>query len=112
MIIVDPDDATHSITVYSRDVDDGNVILYIVPQQTTTEDTEVVVGTFNLGLLTFDVTYDFNEGEWYWMKVYNDDSTVLINRSVIFCTATPENYKLTEDYVTPTEVDTGFIVKK
>lgn len=97
MKVVSPNTSVNTIKLIPR----TNTFLGVMFQMTN-ETTKEVINLnipffyYDKGIMTFDVTFDFNEGDKYGFKLYNDND--IYYRGKIFATAQqPQNYELSKD---------------
>ena len=97
MKVVNPNTSVNTIKLIPR----TNTFLDInfeMTNETTKEVIDLNILTFHYsnGVLVFDVTFDFNEGDKYSFKLYNGND--IYYRGKIFATAQqPQNYELSKD---------------
>lgn len=112
MIILTPITTAQEVNVYVRDTTGSTFNVIVIDESLNSTDTNVVSGTITDYILTLDVTYNFVEGRFYGLKIYN--GTDLINFSKIYCTEQTdlENYSVTDSYYTQIDkTETTYVTK-
>ena len=102
MKVVNPDLATNTIKLIPRnnDLTPFNITLI---NETTKEVTELVLTayTYVYGVLSFDLTFDFNEGDKYefkcWISFFGGSEVVYYRGKIFATTQIPQNYELSKD---------------
>ena len=112
MIILTATDTAQQVTPYVRYHTDTTYTVTVMDESLNSTDSNVVVGSYEDGILTINVTYDFIEGRFYGLKIYSGSD--LINFSKIYTTEQTdlENYSVTDGYYTQiTKTETTYITK-
>lgn len=96
MIVISPNDSSHTIKVIPRTLNVDNDHTFSL----TNEDTRVSVDvsntkSINNAYIDYVVSITNTEGQSYSLKITDDTTTLVVWRGKIFCTTqTTQNYKI------------------
>lgn len=113
MVIVEAIDTAQNISVYTREHTGTSYSVEIIDESLNSSDTNTVEGGYGDGMLSINITYDFQEGRFYSLKIYR--LGVLITFQKIYCTDQTDfdKYSVLDGYYTqPTKEETTYIIKE
>lgn len=114
MITLLPIATAQEVSVLIRDTASSYTAV-IVNEETTTSTSQVIAANYSDGLLTFDLTYSFAEGRFYWLRINNTSTGRNLNKSKIYATEQTDfqTYDLTDGYYDEiVKTKTDFYVKE
>jgi hypothetical protein len=95
MKVVDPNNATHNITLIPR-FETSSALTLVLYNETTQEST-TVTNTYDIrdGNLTITYDFTFTDKDKFQIKI-TDGTDVIYRGKIIATTQTPQDYKLTD----------------
>jgi len=87
----------------------------IINEETGNSTSSVITASYSDGLLTFDLTYPFVEGRFYWMYINVSSTGKNLNKTKIYATEQTDyqSYMLTDGYYNEiVKTNTNFYVKE
>jgi hypothetical protein len=96
MIVVDPDNESHTIKLIPRFYPTGFFKFDLYNE--VTKETEEIVHTYSVtnGIMSIVFDYDFTEQSKFQVKLYDGDG-VIYRGKIIATSQTPQDYKQTKD---------------
>ena len=114
MIVLLAISTAQNIDVYVREHTGSTYTITVIDETLNSESTSTVSGTATDGILNIDITYNFIEGRYYMLKIF-DSSSNLLTFQKIYCSDQSDfdKFSVLEGYYTqPTKAETNYIVKQ
>lgn len=113
MVTIQPIGTAQEIAVLVRNTATTYTAV-IVDKETTSSTSQTITPTYSDGLLTFDITFSFQEGRFYFLEI-NNSAGKNLNKTMIYATAQTDlqSYDLTDGYYDEiVKTKTPFYVKE